>query len=93
MVDTLHGVRVLIHDAQYTQSEYQNKVGWGHSAVEDVVDMAGKAGVERLVLFHHDPMRTDADINRIVREARARAAQNGWHIRIDAAREGMEIHL
>lgn len=93
MVDTLHGVRVLIHDAQYTRAEYQNKVGWGHSAVEDVVEMAGAAGVERLVLFHHDPMRSDADINRIVRTARELAAKNGWSMRVDAAREGMEIHL
>ncbi len=93
MVDTLHGVRVLIHDAQYTAVEYRSKVGWGHSAIEDVVDLAGKAGVERLFLFHHDPMRSDADINRIVCEARARAKANGWHLRIDAAREGLEVHL
>jgi len=93
MVDTLHGVRVLIHDAQYTAEEYRSKVGWGHSAVEDVVDLAGKAGVERLFLFHHDPMRSDADINRVLRAARARAEENGWHLRIDAAREGLEVHL
>lgn len=93
MVDTLHGVRVLIHDAQYTRAEYQSKVGWGHSAFEDAVEMAGAAGVERLVLFHHDPMRSDADINRILREARALSAKHGWSMRIDAAREGMEIHL
>lgn len=93
MVDTLHGVRVLIHDSQYTRAEYQSKVGWGHSAVEDVVEMAGRAGVERLVLFHHDPMRTDADLNRIVRLARDLVAEHGWTMRVDAAREGMEIHL
>jgi phosphoribosyl 1,2-cyclic phosphodiesterase len=93
MVDTLHGVRVLIHDAQYTRAEYQSKVGWGHSAVEDVVEMAGRAGVERLVMFHHDPMRTDADLNRIVRLARDLVAEHGWTMRVDAAREGMEIHL
>ena len=55
--------------------------------------MAGAAGVERLVLFHHDPMRTDADLNRIVRTARELAAKHGWSMRVDAAREGMEIHL
>lgn len=93
MVDTLHGVRVLIHDAQYTEHEYKGKVGWGHSAFEDVVDMAGQAGVERLILFHHDPLRTDADINRIVRAARQRAEDRGWKMRIDAAREGLEVHL
>jgi phosphoribosyl 1,2-cyclic phosphodiesterase len=93
MVDTLHGVRILIHDAQYSRAEYKTKVGWGHSAFEDVVEMAGEAGVEHLILFHHDPMRSDDGINKIVKEARALAAQKGFQMRIDAAREGMEIHL
>ncbi len=93
MIDTLHGVRILVHDAQYTRAEYQTKIGWGHSAMEDVVEVAGAAGVEHLVLFHHDPMRSDADINRMVRDARAYAVEKGFSLRIDAAREGMEIYL
>jgi phosphoribosyl 1,2-cyclic phosphodiesterase len=90
-IATLQGARVLIHDAQYTRAEYKNKVTWGHSAFEDTVELAGESGVEHLILFHHDPLRTDAQINQMVLDARAIVAERGWNMRVDAAREGMEI--
>jgi phosphoribosyl 1,2-cyclic phosphodiesterase len=93
LVDTIKGTRVLIHDAQYTLAEYDSKIGWGHSAIEDVIEMAAAADVEHLYLFHHDPTRSDADINRIVQQCRATAREKGWTMLIDAAREGMEIAL
>jgi phosphoribosyl 1,2-cyclic phosphodiesterase len=92
-VETVAGARVLIHDAQYTRAEYANRVGWGHSAVEDTVELAGEAGVERLILFHHDPLRTDEAVNRLVVMARELVRERGWTMRVDAAREGMEIVL
>ena len=92
-IATLKGARVLIHDAQYTRAEYKSKLGWGHSAFEDTVELAGESGVEHLILFHHDPLRSDAQINELVREARAIVAEKGWAMRVDAAREGMEISL
>jgi phosphoribosyl 1,2-cyclic phosphodiesterase len=92
-IATLKGARVLIHDAQYTRAEYKSKLGWGHSAFEDTVELAGESGVEHLILFHHDPLRSDAQINELVREARAIVAEKGWAMRVDAAREGMEIAL
>jgi phosphoribosyl 1,2-cyclic phosphodiesterase len=61
---------VLLHDSQYFESEYAQRVGWGHSSVADTVTFARLAGVERLILFHHDPLHTDRDLLRI--EARAR---------------------
>lgn len=61
---------VLLHDSQYFESEYAERVGWGHSSVAETVAFARVAGVERLILFHHDPLHTDADLLRI--EARAR---------------------
>jgi phosphoribosyl 1,2-cyclic phosphodiesterase len=90
-IATLQGARVLIHDAQYTRAEYKSKITWGHSAFEDTVELAGESGVEHLILFHHDPMRTDAQINQMVLDARAIVAERGWEMRVDAAREGMEI--
>ncbi len=90
-IATLKGARVLIHDAQYTRAEYKSKLGWGHSAFEDTVQLAGESGVEHLVLFHHDPLRSDAQLNQLVRDARAIVAEKGWTMRVDAAREGMEI--
>jgi phosphoribosyl 1,2-cyclic phosphodiesterase len=61
--------------------------------VEDTVEMAGEAGVERLVLFHHDPTRSDAEVNKLVAMGRAIVEKRGWSMRVDAAREGMEIVL
>jgi len=93
LIDTIKGTKILIHDAQYTLAEYDSKIGWGHSAIEDVIEMAAAAEVEHLYLFHHDPTRSDADINRIVQKCRATAREKGWTMLIDAAREGMEIAL
>ena len=58
------GADILIHDAQYTREELrQDKKGWGHSAWEDVVQLAIKAEVKQLFLFHHDPEITDEQLN------------------------------
>jgi phosphoribosyl 1,2-cyclic phosphodiesterase len=57
------GADILVHDAQYTHKEYlDGKVGWGHSWYEHAVNEAHRAGVKRLLLFHHDPDRTDAQL-------------------------------
>ncbi|MDH3348445.1 MAG: MBL fold metallo-hydrolase [Desulfobulbaceae bacterium] len=66
MVDFFAGADLLVHDAQYTQDEYtQNYVGWGHSAIEDAIATAVDANVKKLALFHHDPDRTDSDMNEL----------------------------
>jgi len=67
------GVDLLIHDAQYSSHEYRSHVGWGHSSLQHALDFAALAGVKQLVLFHHDPAHTDADIERLVGEAVAAA--------------------
>jgi len=53
---------VLIHDAQYTQEEFLKKLGWGHSSYEYAIDEACHASVKKLVLFHHDPNRSDEQL-------------------------------
>lgn len=53
------GASVLIHDAQYTDDEYSERVGWGHTSLSHLADFAALAGVERLVTFHHDPGHPD----------------------------------
>jgi len=50
---------LLIHDAQYTPEELKKKKGWGHSSWEQAVEVAERAGVKRLALFHHDPEHSD----------------------------------
>ncbi len=55
---------LLVHDAQYTRAEYEHgKVGWGHSPIEHAIAAAGRAGVKQLALFHHDPERSDAQLD------------------------------
>jgi phosphoribosyl 1,2-cyclic phosphodiesterase len=79
-------VDVLLHDAQYFESEYAERVGWGHSSVADAVTFARRAGVEELVLFHHDPLHTDDDLAEL--EAQARSLWNADGNAPSLAREG-----
>lgn len=74
LVRLSEGADLLIHDAQYTGPEYVGKIGiprkgWGHSTWGDAVAVAGLAGAGRLALFHHDPQRTDAQVEAIEAEA------------------------
>jgi phosphoribosyl 1,2-cyclic phosphodiesterase len=85
------GAAVLLHDAQYTQEEYDERVGWGHSSTEDVVTFARRAGSRRLVLFHHDPLHTDEQLERIL--ARANEVSAAGEGEVELAREGMTFEL
>ena len=85
------GAAVLLHDAQYTQEEYGERVGWGHSSTEDVVTFARRAGSRRLVLFHHDPLHTDEQLERIL--ARASELRASGDAEVELAREGMTFEL
>jgi phosphoribosyl 1,2-cyclic phosphodiesterase len=87
------GADVLVYDSQYTPDEYsgargRSKVGWGHSTYVAGCEVARSAGVGQLVLFHHDPQRTDAEVAHI--EERTRALFGPTAV---AAREGMRIEL
>lgn len=83
--DLVRGVDVLIHDAQYSAAEYGGHTGWGHSTTDEVVRFAARAGVGRLVLFHHSPDHDDATIDRLVADA-ARLAPPS--LAVSAAAEG-----
>ncbi len=63
LTDFVRGAEVLITDCTYRASEYVSKIGWGHSTVEQVVDLAHAAAVDTLCLFHHDPGQDDDDID------------------------------
>jgi phosphoribosyl 1,2-cyclic phosphodiesterase len=62
---------LLLHDAQYTAAEYEGRVGWGHSRIDDAVALAQMANVKRLVTFHHDPAHDDARLDAMLADARA----------------------
>ncbi len=89
----LEGADLIIHDAQYTLDQFPDKIGWGHSPVERVVDYAVLARAKRLALFHHDPDRDDAAVDHLVAVANERAA-GGDHVPVVlGAAEGQEIEL
>lgn len=67
-VDFCQGVDVLVHDAQYLESDMPHKHGWGHSLVAQVRQLALDSEVGCLVMFHHDPDRTDTEIDFIQKE-------------------------
>jgi phosphoribosyl 1,2-cyclic phosphodiesterase len=87
------GADLLIHDAQYRGSEYGDHVGWGHSTVEYVVDLAGRADVGGLALFHHDPNRTDDQVDDLLELAREHARRSGYEGEVFAAAEGSTIEI
>lgn len=69
-MDLVAGVDLLLHDAQYTAEEWSGRSDFGHSTIDYAVGLANKAAVGRLLLFHHDPTRTDAQIDALVARAR-----------------------
>lgn len=93
LVEFLHGVDVLIIDAQYTDDEYERKKGWGHGSLSSVVSLALDAEVHKLFLFHHDPEHDDKKLDQIVEAARTLVLESGKSVEVDAAREGAEVWL
>lgn len=88
----LRDADLVIHDAQYLAEEYAGKIGWGHSTVEYAVAIAEEAGVRRLALTHHDPMRTDDKVDAIVAAVKARQASDSA-TNVFAAAEGLTLDI
>ena len=86
------GCSLLIHDCQYTDDEYPQRAGWGHSRVSDALDFAWRSAAEQVVLFHHDPLHSDHELDRLHADAQER-----WHVlgghpdRLGMAVEGSEL--
>ena len=80
----IEGVDVLLHDAQFTETERRLADDYGHATVEETVALAAKASVGLLVLFHHSPVRTDEQLDRILDLVES-------PLTIVVAREGMRI--
>jgi len=93
LIGFVRGATVLVHDATYTTDEYDKHRGWGHSTYEDAVTLALDAGVERLVLFHHRPERTDDEVDRCVAACRALVQRRGGTLEVIAAAEGMTLDV
>jgi phosphoribosyl 1,2-cyclic phosphodiesterase len=84
-------VDMLLHDAQYFEDEYEERIGWGHSSVADAVAFTRAVGARHLVLFHHEPRHSDGSLERL--EARARSLAGRDEVRPVLAREDMVVEL
>jgi phosphoribosyl 1,2-cyclic phosphodiesterase len=83
----IEGADVVIYDSTYTDEEFPEKVGWGHSTWQEGVRLCRQANVKKLVIFHHEPDHEDDRMSRIEEEARA-----AWD-RTIIAREGLILDL
>ena len=91
VLELCRGVDLLIHDAQYTATEFEQKRTWGHCTIEYAVAVAAAAKVKRLALFHHDPFHDDDTIERMTRSARMCGERLG--VDVFAATEGLSVDL
>ncbi len=88
LVEFSRGADYLIYDTTYEESEYDKlRRGWGHSTWYAAVQTALKAGVKKLILFHHHPDHTDEELERLVELARKEMPAT------EIAAEGMELEF
>ncbi|MFQ5957151.1 MAG: MBL fold metallo-hydrolase [Candidatus Brocadiales bacterium] len=84
---------ILIHDAQYTPGELSERVGWGHSSYDRVVQLAIASEVSKLVLFHHDPDHSDKVLHSILTKSKRLLKEGGIPVRCYLAKESWEIEV
>ncbi len=88
------GASLLIHDCQYTDTEYPNHLGWGHSPVSDALAFAQRVAAQRLLLFHHDPLHTDDFLDGLCGEVTERWEQLGRKSsEVELATERREVSI
>ena len=91
VIELARNADALIHDGQFVDEDF--KPGWGHSTVAKAIDIATEAKAKRLILYHHDPERSDDALDRIGADAQKRADELGNGLEVIVAREGMELAL
>jgi phosphoribosyl 1,2-cyclic phosphodiesterase len=89
VLDLAAGADWVIYDTHFKPEEYAKRPHWGHSTPDHAIGIAHKAGAQMVVLFHHDPHRTDKQVDAIEGVYRARAAEHG--LMLAAAREGLTL--
>lgn len=86
------GADLLIHDGQFTEAEYRSgRAGWGHSSIEHAIAVAEESGARRLALVHHDPLRTDDELDALARIYGGLRPGSG--LEVFFAHEGLSISL
>jgi phosphoribosyl 1,2-cyclic phosphodiesterase len=86
-VELARGADLLVHDSQHTAAELPRLAFLGHSAIEYVVGLAQYAQVKGVALYHHDPWRTDDEIDELA------AKQASAPLPVFAAYDGLIVDL
>jgi len=84
------GADIIVHDTQYTSGEFEKHLGWGHSSYEYAIDAACRAKAKKLVLFHHDPNRTDDQLA-FLEEKYQKEIRGTCGLELVMAREGLTV--
>jgi ribonuclease BN (tRNA processing enzyme) len=82
---------ILVHDSQFLEYEMVGRYHWGHSTVEDALEMARMAGVKQLALFHYDPDHSDTVVDEQLTLARDLSV--GDTFKVMAAAEGRHLEI
>ncbi|MBN2091243.1 MBL fold metallo-hydrolase [candidate division KSB1 bacterium] len=82
------GSDLMLHDAMWMDDEITNKRGWGHSSMEQVMELAALAQPKKVILFHHLPRRSDQELEERFNETLTRKATNLSNTSFVLAREG-----
>lgn len=93
IVEAIRGVDVLIADSAYTIEEYPAKKGWGHGTFDSSIELAKATGAKILYCTHHEPTRSDDDLEKVFAEALARHPDVAAKVDIRLAREGDEVTI
>ncbi len=92
VLELCDGADVIIHDAQFTAEELKSRPHWGHCTPRYALEVAAQAGVDRLVLFHHDPWHDDDTVDSLAQMCREEAKDLGVR-HVIAASEGLVLRL
>ena len=93
VINLARNADLLIYDTQFTKEEYRQRPHWGHSHPDDAIAIAREAKVKRLCLFHHAPLRSDDDNDKILAQYREVVTAQNDKFDLVSAYEGLEIPL
>jgi phosphoribosyl 1,2-cyclic phosphodiesterase len=67
LIQAISNIDVLVIDSSYTLEEYASKQGWGHGTHQSSIELAKKAKVKKLYFTHHEPTRSDSELEAIAK--------------------------
>ncbi len=93
VLELYRGADLLIHDSTFTPEDRQARLGRGLSSLVDAVDVAIRAQVKRLALFHYDQDYSDHDVDQLVERGRRMMTERGAAIEVVGSAEGLSIRI